>query len=360
MPSRIEAWQRGPVPAIPDPLQPVAHALIGAVEDAAEAISGLTPSQAWLSPGGAASVGFHLMHLSGSTDRLFTYARGDGLSDAQKVALAAERTLPEPRPGTADLVRAWQETVERCLRQLAATPDHQLGEPRGVGRLAIPSNVRGLLFHAAEHATRHVGQIITTAKIVSGLRLCIVMIAAMSAACRAEEQAPRNAGPPIPYEDVGACPFEGCVYREWIANDAVTLRADRNAAAPVAFSIREGEKVAALGGVVVTTRPGRVEFDMPADVDAPGGPVHIEPGQTLYLLTSRGEGFMKAWFNGRLYDSVDTSTFANGACAGGPRPCVGRVVEPWQFEWWVQIREASGRIGWTQEPEKFDNKDALG
>jgi len=168
MPSRTEAWQRGPVPAISDQLQPVAHALIGAAEDASEAIAGLTASQVWLSPGGAASIGFHLTHLAGSTDRLFTYARGGGLSDVQKAALAAERTLPDPRPQAADLVGAWQETVERCLRQLAETQDHQLGEPRGVGRMAVPSNVRGLLFHAAEHATRHVGQIITTAKIIKG------------------------------------------------------------------------------------------------------------------------------------------------------------------------------------------------
>ena len=110
MSSRPEAWQRGPVPGIPDQLQPVAHALIGAAEDASDAVSGLGPSQVWLSPGGAASIGFHLRHLSGSTDRLFTYARGAGLSDGQKAALAAERILPDPRPEAAGLVRAWQET----------------------------------------------------------------------------------------------------------------------------------------------------------------------------------------------------------------------------------------------------------
>jgi hypothetical protein len=98
------------VPGIPEQLQPVAHALIGAAEDAAEAVAGLTPSELWVSPGGAASIGFHLMHLSGSTDRLFTYARGDGLSDAQRTALAAERALAETRPGAADLVRDWRET----------------------------------------------------------------------------------------------------------------------------------------------------------------------------------------------------------------------------------------------------------
>jgi uncharacterized damage-inducible protein DinB len=171
MTPRPEAWQRGPVPGICDQLQPVAHALIGASEDAADAVAGLSAPQVWLSPGGAASIGFHLMHLAGSTDRLFTYARGDGLSDAQRAALAAERALTEARPGMDDLVSAWQETVQQSLRQLAETPDHQLDEPRGVGRMALPSNVRGLLFHAAEHATRHVGQIITTAKIVRGLHL---------------------------------------------------------------------------------------------------------------------------------------------------------------------------------------------
>jgi uncharacterized damage-inducible protein DinB len=171
MPSLPEAWQRGPVPAIPDQLQPVAHALIGATEDVSAALAGLTASQLWLSPGGAASIGFHLMHLAGSTDRLFSYARGEGLSAAQKQALAAERALPEPRPTADALLRAWQETVDRALEHLARTPEADLGAPRGVGRMAVPSNVRGLLFHAAEHATRHVGQIITTAKIVTGLHL---------------------------------------------------------------------------------------------------------------------------------------------------------------------------------------------
>ena len=171
MTTRPEAWQRGPVPGIPDQLQPVAHALIGAAEDAADAAGGLTVAQLWFSPGGAASVGFHLMHLAGSTDRLFTYARGEGLSVQQKEALAAERSLSEPRPAADALLRAWQETVARALDQLTRTPDADLGAPRGIGRMALPSNVRGLLFHAAEHATRHTGQVITTAKIVRGLGL---------------------------------------------------------------------------------------------------------------------------------------------------------------------------------------------
>ncbi len=169
MSSQPEAWLRGPVAGIPDALQPAAHAFVAAGEDVMAPVTELTPAQLWLQPGGAASIGFHLMHLAGATDRLLTYARGSGLSDAQKAALAAERTPPEPRPSADELLRAWKDAVEAALRQLAGTPDADLRTARGVGRAQLPTTVHGLLFHAAEHATRHAGQIITTAKIVRSL-----------------------------------------------------------------------------------------------------------------------------------------------------------------------------------------------
>ena len=169
MTTQPEAWLRGPVPGIAGALQPVAHAFIAAREDAADAVANLTPAQLWIAPGGAASVGFHLMHLAGSTDRLLTYARGDMLSDAQKAVLAAERTPPEPRPAAGDLLKAWDAQVERALAQLAGTREADLGAARAVGRAQLPTTMHGLLFHAAEHATRHAGQIITTAKIVRSL-----------------------------------------------------------------------------------------------------------------------------------------------------------------------------------------------
>jgi len=170
-PPKPEAWLRGPLPGIPEPLQPVAHALTAAREDVAAAVADLGPAQVWARPGGAASIGFHLLHLAGSTDRLLTYARGEALSESQRAALAAEQTLLEPHPSADDLLRAWHAGVDRALRQLAQTPETALGSPRVVGRAQLPSTVRGLLFHAAEHAQRHVGQIVTTAKIIRGLGL---------------------------------------------------------------------------------------------------------------------------------------------------------------------------------------------
>lgn len=163
--SQPEAWMRGPVEGIPPLLMPVAHALIGAREDVAAAIDGLDAEVLWARPGGAASAGFHAMHLAGSLDRLFTYARGEALSDEQFAALAREQAPGDPPPSAPELIRLVQAQVEKALAQLRATDESTLLEFRGVGRKQLPSNVLGLLFHAAEHTQRHVGQIVTTAKI---------------------------------------------------------------------------------------------------------------------------------------------------------------------------------------------------
>ena len=164
-----EAWLRGPLPGIPVQLQPLAFALVGALEDVEKSVAGLDPVKLWHEPGGAASVGFHLLHLAGSTDRLLTYARGEPLGDGQRAALADEKSLPDPRPTLEALVAGWREVVARALAQFGATPEATLDDSRGVGRAQLPSTVRGLLTHAAEHAQRHVGQIVTTAKIVGAL-----------------------------------------------------------------------------------------------------------------------------------------------------------------------------------------------
>ena len=166
--SQPEPWLRGPVAGISPLLQPAAHAFLLALEDVEAAVSDLTLDQLWLEPGGVASAGFHLVHLAGSTDRLLTYARGEALSAAQRAALADERTLAPPYPTLDELLTKWRTTVDGALHQLATTPEASLNNARRVGRAQLPSTVLGLLFHAAEHAQRHVGQLITTAKIIRG------------------------------------------------------------------------------------------------------------------------------------------------------------------------------------------------
>jgi uncharacterized damage-inducible protein DinB len=162
----IEPWLRGPVAGIPALLQPAAHAFLMAREDVDAAIEGLTHEQFWLMPGRVASIGYHLAHLAGSTDRLFTYARGEELSLAQRAELTAEGLLCEQCPEVAVVVDRWHRAVDHALSHLAAVDPDTLLEPRSVGRKKLPSTVFGLLFHAAEHASRHTGQVVTTAKLI--------------------------------------------------------------------------------------------------------------------------------------------------------------------------------------------------
>ncbi len=165
-----EPWLRGSLPGIPALLQPAAHAFVMVGENVDSAFLDISSDELWARPGGAASLGFHLMHLSGSTDRLLTYARGERLSTVQLSALAAEDSPGAPPPSRDDLVARWSRTLDRALAQLASTPEGSLLEPRMVGRAQLPSTVFGLLFHAAEHAQRHAGQITTTAKIIRAER----------------------------------------------------------------------------------------------------------------------------------------------------------------------------------------------
>jgi len=165
-----EPWLRGAVAGIPPLLQPAAHAFIMSIEDCQAAVGDLPPDLLWLEHQGAASIGFHLRHLAGATDRLLSYARGETLTAEQKAFMLGERKPGEPAPSAAALIDGWRAGVDRALAQLAATQESSLLDFRGVGRAQLPSNVLGLLFHAAEHASRHTGQVVTTAKILMAAR----------------------------------------------------------------------------------------------------------------------------------------------------------------------------------------------
>jgi uncharacterized damage-inducible protein DinB len=167
--SQPEPWLRGPVPGVPALLMPAAHALLQAREDVTRHLADLPEQALWARPGGAASIGFHLLHLAGALDRLLTYARGEALSDAQLAALRAESAQAEVQVDADQLLAGVGAAIDRALAQLRGTDPATLLEPREVGRQRLPSNVLGLLFHAAEHTQRHAGQIIATAQVVREL-----------------------------------------------------------------------------------------------------------------------------------------------------------------------------------------------
>lgn len=162
MPTNPEVWMRGPVANVNPWLQPVVHSLLQTKEEIESLAERLTDEELWQRPGGAASIGYHLDHIGGSLDRLFTYARGEMLSPAQFAALKEEglergRRLREVIDGT-------KAAIDRAVEAVKATPYDTLLAARKIGRAGLPTTTLGLLFHGAEHSLRHSGQAITTVK----------------------------------------------------------------------------------------------------------------------------------------------------------------------------------------------------
>jgi len=159
-----EVWLRGPLPDMPALLQPVAHALLQAREEVEAVMAGFPEERLWSRPGGVASVGFHLQHLAGVLDRLFTYARGESLNQDQLAALEAEG-VPHPGINASLLIDAFRGQVDVALDELRKIDEHTVKIPRTVGRSKLPSTVLGILVHAAEHTQRHVGQLLVTVRV---------------------------------------------------------------------------------------------------------------------------------------------------------------------------------------------------
>jgi uncharacterized damage-inducible protein DinB len=165
-PETFEYWLRGPVEGIPALLQPVAHALLQAGDEIKEMTIDFPEEKLWVQPKGMASVGFHLQHIRGVLDRLFTYADQHPLTEAQLAALAAEGTAYATNENLPQLLQLLHAQIEISLNKLQQIDQQRLADVRTVGRAQLPSTLIGLLFHAAEHTMRHTGQLLVTIKAV--------------------------------------------------------------------------------------------------------------------------------------------------------------------------------------------------
>ena len=163
-----EVWLRGMVPDVPALLQPVAHCLLQAREEANALLENFDEKYLWQMPAGAASVAFHLQHLSGVLDRLFTYANAKTLSSEQLKTLAEEGKF-DAEINIKNLISRFNEQVDKSIDEIKIIDEQTLKEPRSVGRAQLPSTKIGLLFHAAEHTMRHVGQLLVTVKVLNAI-----------------------------------------------------------------------------------------------------------------------------------------------------------------------------------------------
>jgi len=163
----IEPWLRGTLTEVDAVRRQVLHALELAVEDVEKWCAGLTDAEMNARPFEIAPVAFHLRHMVRSLDRLLGYAEGAQLSEAQMAGLRSE--LDGGASAAAVLAEFRAGMAAAAVRVRAILPD-SYEAPRGVGRKMLPTTVGGLMVHCADHTQRHVGQAVTTVKVVTGMK----------------------------------------------------------------------------------------------------------------------------------------------------------------------------------------------
>ena len=161
-----EPWMRGTHVELDVVRRAVIHALELAEEDVAQWCGSLSDAEIMFRPGGVAPVAFHLRHIARSLDRLLTYAENRMLDEAQMRALKTEMD-----PATAaQVLQEFRDGVASAKERVRAFAPTSYEEFRGIGRRKLPATVGGLLIHCAEHTGRHVGQAVTTTKLVKAIK----------------------------------------------------------------------------------------------------------------------------------------------------------------------------------------------
>jgi hypothetical protein len=165
--------------------------------------------------------------------------------------------------------------------------------------------------------------------------------------------------PPIPFNDWGACPFECCTYRKWVAKDDVTAYTQRNTKARPAFAIRKGQEVMAVTGVVVTTRAGKSRLLKPVVLSAKEGDEYVyanpQIGELIYPLHEIAEGYELVWYKGKTYSAL-TEVGEEASRLGELDPPVEVIKRP-RYEWWAKIKNRQGQSGWTMSGYSFKHID---
>ena len=158
-----EPWMSGSYAEVNPLLRPLLHAFDHALLDLEHWTADLTAEQLWARPHNLGAVGFHLRLITGSTDRLFTYAEGNALSEAQLQTLKAEMDTGATLDELLAEMRLTFDNIAQKVRNLEPTTLH---EPRFIGRKRLPTTLHSLLVHIAEHTMRHVGEAIITVKVL--------------------------------------------------------------------------------------------------------------------------------------------------------------------------------------------------
>jgi uncharacterized damage-inducible protein DinB len=162
----IEPWLRGTYTDVPAVGRAVLHALDLALDDLTKWTTGLTDAEVHAQPLGLTSIAFHLRHIARSTDRILTYAEGNQLSSEQLSALKSEQSGEET---LATLLAEVEVSFENAADRVRVVATADFDTFRSVGRKQLPTSIGGAVIHVADHTQRHVGQVVTTAKVIRAL-----------------------------------------------------------------------------------------------------------------------------------------------------------------------------------------------
>ena len=180
--------------------------------------------------------------------------------------------------------------------------------------------------------------------------LSAILLLPLAAGAQESKPGPR---PDLPYFDWNACPFEGCAYKQWTARESIPVYDTWKENRKIIAQLKDGDKVVATTGVVITYKPGRVRMDR----DLPEN--KLKRGDVILTYTYRGEGNFAVWFNGTFYSEFDL-TFASWPDEKDCRDCVATFVDKGKNVWWAKVRLKSGQTGWVNMNDAhFDGVDTL-
>ncbi|MEI9967709.1 MAG: DinB family protein [Terracidiphilus sp.] len=165
-----EPWLSGTDTEVPAAGRAVLHALDLSLDDLTKWTSGLTDADIHTQPLGLNSIAFHLRHIARSVDRILTYAEGSQLSAEQLAALKTELGGEGKQEPLAELLAEVEISFNDAADRIRVLATADLNTPRFVGRKQLPTSIGGAMIHVADHTQRHIGQVVTTAKVVKALK----------------------------------------------------------------------------------------------------------------------------------------------------------------------------------------------
>jgi hypothetical protein len=183
------------------------------------------------------------------------------------------------------------------------------------------------------------------------IRAAVVVTALASGCLRAAVQRPEI------YIDRGACPFECCTYRTWIAEDSIRLLERPDLGAAQVGMLQRGDTVVAETGHTASVP---VPFVLRRAIRWEGR--DFPAGDTLWVLSYMGEGF----FNVRYKDEVISDFCLGFSPHGGTYGtrcdscAIGHLERELESEWWARLRLPDGTVAWTNQPFSFGGIDACG